>query len=148
MYLEPDLVKLSYSHDSFSFLDQKEPRSELLIRLRLSVFSELYDELVELNRRLSDYDKKIKMNEDCKRIQKLRGVGPIIATAIIAATPQPSIFKNGREFVAWLGLVPKQHSTGGKERKLGISKRGDTYLRKQLIHGCIYGVKTNDLILG
>ncbi len=109
-----------------------ENRYENLSAIAAAEFSELYDELVELNRRISDYDKKIKLyanqNEDCKRIEKLRGVGPIVATAIIAATPQPSIFKNGREFAAWLGLVPKQHSTGGKERQLGISKQGDPVL--------------------
>jgi transposase len=54
---------------------------------------------------------------------------------LIAAVSDASAFKNGRQFAAWLGLVPRQHSTGGKERLLGISKRGDSYLRKLLIHG-------------
>lgn len=63
------------------------------------------------------------------------GIGPITATALLAAVSDVSVFKNGRQFAAWLGLVPKQHSTGGQTRLLGISKRGDSYLRKLLIHG-------------
>ena len=63
------------------------------------------------------------------------GIGPITATALIAAVGDVGVFENGRQFAAWLGLVPKQHSTGGQTRLLGISKRGDSYLRKLLIHG-------------
>jgi len=63
------------------------------------------------------------------------GVGPLTATALVAAVSDASAFKNGRQFAAWLGLVPRQHSTGGKDRLLGISKRGDSYLRKLLVHG-------------
>ncbi len=63
------------------------------------------------------------------------GIGPITATALIAAVGNVGVFKNGRQFAAWLGLVPKQHSTGGQTRLLGISKRGDSYVRKRLIHG-------------
>ena len=64
-----------------------------------------------------------------------RGVGPIIATAFVAQIADPKTFNNGRQVSAWLGLVPRQHSSGGRERLLGITKRGDTYLRKLLIHG-------------
>ena len=63
------------------------------------------------------------------------GVGPMSATALVAAVADARAFKSGREMAAWLGLVPRQHSTGGKPKLLGISKRGDTYLRKLLIHG-------------
>ena len=63
------------------------------------------------------------------------GIGPITATALMAAVGDVGVFKNGRQFAAWLGLVPKQHSTGGQTRLLGISKRGDSYVRKLLIHG-------------
>ena len=59
----------------------------------------------------------------------------LTATALIAAIGDITVFKNGRELAAWLGLVPRQHSTGGKQTLLGISKRGDTYLRTLLIHG-------------
>jgi transposase len=63
------------------------------------------------------------------------GIGPITATALIAAVGEVSGFSNGRQFSAWLSLVPKQHATDGQTRLLGISKRGDSYLRKLLIHG-------------
>ncbi len=63
------------------------------------------------------------------------GIGPLTATALVAAVSDASAFKNGRQCAAWLGLVPRQHSTGGKDRLLGISTRGDSYLRKLLVHG-------------
>jgi len=71
----------------------------------------------------------------CQRLMTVPGVGPIISSAVVAAIGNGSGFSQGRDFGAWLGLVPRQHSTGGKERLLGISKRGDSYLRKLLIHG-------------
>jgi len=71
----------------------------------------------------------------CQRISQIEGIGPITATALVAAVGDKSCFRNGRQFAAWLGLVPKQHSSGGKARLLGISKRGDRYLRTMLIHG-------------
>lgn len=76
-----------------------------------------------------------KQNEVCQRLEKIEGIGPITALAIIAAVGDGSGFKNGRHFAAYLGLTPKQHSSGGKECMLGISKRGDRYLRELLIHG-------------
>jgi transposase len=78
------------------------------------------------------------------RLQQLRGVGPIGATALVAAVGDARQFANGRQMAAALGLTPKQHSSGGKERLLGISKRGDSYLRCLLIHGAraaIYAAK-------
>ena len=71
----------------------------------------------------------------CQQISKIEGVGPITATAIVATIGDPKTFKNGRHFAAFLGLVPKQSSSGGKERLLGISKRGNIYVRSLLIHG-------------
>jgi len=85
------------------------------------------------------YDNKIvtifKNNGQCKRIGEIEGIGPLTATAVIAAIGDPKVFKNGRQMAAWLGLVPRQHSSGGKQVLLGISKRGDRYLRTLLIHG-------------
>jgi transposase len=63
------------------------------------------------------------------------GEGPVIATAFLATVPEANVFRSGRHLAAWLGLVRSQHATAGKERRLGISKRGDGYLRRQLIHG-------------
>jgi transposase len=71
----------------------------------------------------------------CTRIRQIPGIGPIVATAIVAAIGNGAAFHKGREFSAWLGLVPRQYSTGGKAKLLGISKRGNVYLRKILIHG-------------
>jgi transposase len=66
---------------------------------------------------------------------RIPGVGPVVATAATATVGDAQVFANGRSFAAWLGLVPRQHATGGRERLLGISKRGDGYLRRQLMHG-------------
>lgn len=71
----------------------------------------------------------------CCRIRQIPGIGPVVATAIVAAIGNGAAFRKGRDFAAWLGLVPRQYSTGGKARLLGISKRGNIYLRKILIHG-------------
>jgi len=71
----------------------------------------------------------------CRRLCEIPGVGPLVATATIAAVGNGAAFRKGREFAAWLGLVPRQHSTGGKTRLLGISKRGNLYLRRMFIHG-------------
>ena len=100
---------------------------------------DLYEELVETEARLKKLDTKIRqlcrLNENCKRILKVPGVGELTATAIVAAVPDPKEFRNGRHLSAWLGLVPRQSSSGDKQVLLGISKRGDRYLRTLLIHG-------------
>jgi len=71
----------------------------------------------------------------CRRLRKIPGVGPLVSTATVAAVGNGAAFKRGRDFAAWLGLVPKQHSTGGKARLLGITKRGNRYLRSMFVHG-------------
>jgi hypothetical protein len=76
-----------------------------------------------------------KSNSVSQRLATIPGIGPIIATAIAATVTEPSGFRSGREFAAWLGLVPRQNSTGGKVRLGGISKRGNRYLRRLLING-------------
>ena len=76
-----------------------------------------------------------KNNENHKRLMDIPGIGLISATALIASIGNAANFENGRQLSAWLGLVPKQYSTGGKERLLGISKSGDVYLRNLSIHG-------------
>ncbi|MCU7812895.1 MAG: IS110 family transposase [Candidatus Thiodiazotropha sp. (ex Notomyrtea botanica)] len=95
--------------------------------------------LRELDQRIANYDHRInecfKRSETCQRLATIAGVGPIVATALIAAISDIRHFKNGRHLAAWLGLVPRQHSSGERSRLLGISKRGDTYLRTLLIHG-------------
>jgi transposase len=71
----------------------------------------------------------------CQRLLDVPGVGPLVATALVAAINNGDAFTKGRDFSAWLGLVPRQHSTGGKAWLLGISKRGNSYLRRLFIHG-------------
>ena len=71
----------------------------------------------------------------CRRLEEVPGIGPVIASATYAAAGDGLDVKNGRHFSAWLGLVPRQHSSGGKPTLLGISKRGNAYLRTLYIHG-------------
>ena len=101
--------------------------------------SGLYEEMVHLDKRIEELELSLKavckQNEDCQRLLTIPGVGLMTATALIAAVSDISVFKSGRELAAWLGLVPRQHSTGGKPTLLGISKRGDSYIRTLLIHG-------------
>ena len=100
---------------------------------------DLQDELAVVDRRVRSYDRRIEqlcsLSEACQRLSRIEGIGPVTATALVAAAGNAQVFKNGRQFAAWLGLVPRQSSSGGRVRLLGISKRGDQYLRTLLIHG-------------
>lgn len=100
---------------------------------------ELQEDLKALDIRVAGLDARIeataKRHPQASRLMQLRGIGPITATAIIATIGDGSQFKNGRQMAASIGLTPRQHSSGGKDRLLGISKRGDSYLRSLLIHG-------------
>lgn len=99
----------------------------------------LGQELGHLDERVAHYDERInQLGREDVRIRRLLttpGIGPLGATALVASAGDVSAFRNGREMAAWLGLVPKQHSTGGRNTLLGMSKRGDVYLRQLLIHG-------------
>lgn len=99
----------------------------------------LNDHLKELNRQVEELELQItlwhKGNQASKKLEAIPGIGPITASAIVATVGNATEFKNGRQLAAWFGLVPKQYSSGGKQILLGISKRGDTYLRTLLIHG-------------
>jgi transposase len=100
---------------------------------------ELYQELVALEARVGEFDARIEYHardrEPCRRLREVPGIGPLIATALLASAGDARQFDGARHFSASLGLVPRQHSTGGRPRLLGISKRGDKYLRTLLIHG-------------
>jgi transposase len=93
----------------------------------------------ELDRRIAAFDAEFirwaKENQDARRLVTIPGVGAIVASALVAAVGHAESFDRGRDLAAWLGLVPRQFTTGGKPKLLGISKRGNRYLRKQLIHG-------------
>ena len=92
----------------------------------------LDEEIGEIERRIAQWHRG---NDDSRRIAQIPGVGVLTATAVVAAMGDPAAFRSGREFAAWLGLVPRHEGTGGRVRMLGISKRGDKYLRTVLIHG-------------
>ena len=97
------------------------------------------EHLRAIERRIADLDGRLlqqaRHDEAARRLTAIPGIGPVIATAMVATVVDAQIFPNGRSFAAWLGLTPRQHTTGGRERLLGISKRGDGYLRRQLMHG-------------
>jgi len=99
----------------------------------------LRNDLVLLDERVTELDRDVEClaqaDPAAKRLMQLRGVGPIIATALVGTVGNARQFANGRQMSAALGLTPRQHSSGGRERLLGISKRGDAYLRTLLIHG-------------
>lgn len=116
----------------------EDAKNELTSLFR-ELLSELYDEMVHLDERVKTLEGKLDMvcrqNEACKRLLTIPGVGLLTATALVASIGDIKAFQSGRELAAWIGLVPRQHSTGGKPTLLGISKRGDGYLRTLLIHG-------------
>jgi transposase len=120
-------------------VDKLEADQAKLTALSTEVFWQLYDEFLAVEKRLAYYDEKLaalgQAHPECQRLQTIPGIGPVTATALIAAIGDVTRFTNGRQLAAWLGLVPREHSTGGKPRLLGISKRGDVYLRKLLVHG-------------
>jgi transposase len=118
---------------------QLEDEQAKLTPLSTEMFWQLYDEFLALEKRGAYDDEKLqaiaRAHPVCQRVQTIPGIGPLTATAILASVPDATPFKNGRQLAAWLGLVPCEHSTGGKPRLLGIRKRGDVYLRKLFVHG-------------
>lgn len=116
-----------------------EDASNELTAFSRRLFASLYDELLDLEDKIEAIERQVRTvyeaSEPCQRVAAVEGIGPVTAPALIAAMSDGKTFKNGRQFAAWLGLVPRQHSSGGKTRLFGISKRGDTYLRTLLIHG-------------
>ena len=118
---------------------QLEAEQAKLTPLSPEVLWPLYDECLAVENRVAYSHEKLQaMGQappQCQRLQAIPGIGPLTATAILAAVPDAAHFKNGRQVAAWLGLVPREHSTGGQPRLLGMSKRGDRYLRKLLVHG-------------
>jgi transposase len=116
-----------------------EDGENVLTPLSREVMRELYEQLVTLDERIAHADRLVQRvfteNAQCQKLAQVEGIGPVIATALVAGVGNAHEFANGRHLAAWLGLVPRQCSSGGKERLLGISKRGDRYLRTLLIHG-------------
>jgi transposase len=107
--------------------------------LSMITIGELYERMLSLQEKATEYERKIselaRQSEAVRRLMKIEGVGPITATAVLASVGDAKIIRNGREFAAWLGLTPRQHSSGGKNRLGEITKRGDVRLRTLLVHG-------------
>lgn len=105
----------------------------------LATFEELIGQLRDKDERIDVYDRRLaqaaKDDERAKRLLEVPGIGQLTATAVLAAVADANHFDNGRDFAANLGLVPREHSSGGRQRLYGITKRGDSYLRTLLIHG-------------
>jgi transposase len=107
-------------------------------RARAILFA-LRDEWEQLEQNIDTITKEIgqiaRVNDGCQRLMGIPGIGPIVSTALVAAIGNGATFRKGRDLAAWLGLVPRQHSSGGKPTLLGISKRGNRYIRKLFVEG-------------
>ncbi len=118
---------------------QAAQAAEALPQLARGAIGDLLEQLRALDERIEAYDRQIeqqaKLSEPARRLMAIRGIGATTALAIVATVGNAREFKNGRQFAAWIGLVPNQHSTGGKPRLGHISKRGDAYLRNLLVQG-------------
>lgn len=116
-----------------------EDNKARLTERSIAVFTRMYEQFKNYNAQIELYDNDIEQmsaqNNMCQEIMKIEGVGIMTASAIVATVGDANTFKNGRQMSAWLGLVPKQHSSGNTIKLSGISKRGDCYVRKLLIHG-------------
>jgi transposase len=108
------------------------PRMRNLIAMLWSEWKDLELQIDEMN---SEMERIASSDDACRRLRQIPGIGPLVATAIVASIGNGAAFSKGREFAAWLGLLPNQRSTGGKTKLGAISKRGNCYLRKILIHG-------------
>jgi transposase len=113
--------------------------AEGLPELARGAIGDLLEQLRLLDERIGEYDRRLeaqaRLSEPARRLMRIRGIGAITALAIVATVGNAREFKNGRQFAAWVGLVPGQYSTGGKTRLGHISKRGDAYLRNLLVQG-------------
>jgi len=107
--------------------------------LAREVLAGLLEQLRESDVRITAYDRRIRAlaeaSEPARRLMRMESIGPQTATALVATVGDPHVFKNGRGFAAWLGITPRQHSSGGKERLGQITRQGDSYLRTLLVHG-------------
>jgi transposase len=116
----------------------EDAQNDLSVRGR-HIIQDLREQWLEREHRIAQYDQELKeiasSNEVCKRLQMIPGIGPINSTLLFSHAGDPNNFKSARHFSAALGLVPKQHASGGKEKLLGISKQGNKHVRKQLVHG-------------
>jgi len=127
------------AHLKAAIADILENAEADLTPMMRNLINVLWDEWKIIDRQIEELGDELERisaaDAGCTRIRKIPGIGPVVATAIVAAIGNGAAFRKGRDFAAWLGIVPRQYSTGGKTNLLGISKRGNVYLRKILIHG-------------
>jgi transposase len=118
-----------------------DPTDDRVPELVRSCLAALGSQLLGLRKQILQFDRMIlawhRSNQTSKRLNCIPGVGPLLATALVASVGDPKSFRSGRNFSAWIGLVPKQHSSGGRERLGSISKQGDRYLRKLFVAGAL-----------
>ena len=118
-----------------------DPSDKWVPEVGRACLAALGDQLLGLKRQILEFDRMImawhRSNQTSKRLHYIPGVGPMLATALVASVADPRTFRSGRNFSAWIGLVPKQHSSGGKERLGSISKQGDRYLRSLFVAGAL-----------
>jgi transposase len=123
----------------------EDAENGLTVRFR-SLLAGLYGDLKQLDERVRELDKEVaaitREHEPVRRLMQINGVGPLIASALYALVGDARQYRNGRDLAVALGLTPRQHSSGGKEKLLGISKRGDKYVRTLLIHGARSALRT------
>jgi transposase len=118
-----------------------DPSDKRLLDVARACLAALGAQLRRLKEQILEFDRMImaghRSNEASKRLDAIPGVGPMLATALVASIADPKVFRSGRNFSAWIGLVPKQHSSGGKNRLGSISKQGDRYLRSLFTAGAL-----------
>lgn len=116
-----------------------DPGDRSIPPIAKTFLTRLVEQLDDTERKLKEINADLaawaKSSDVCRRLMTVPGIGPVVATALEATTGDPTFFKSGRHFAAWLGLVPRQNSTGGKDKLGSISKAGNSYMRKLLIHG-------------
>ncbi|NDV19829.1 IS110 family transposase [Pseudodesulfovibrio sp. JC047] len=128
-----------------------EDLSNRLTLIERDYLSDLYTELVDLDGKVLKYENQLQIlcgqSAECQKLLTIPGIGLLTAIALVSAIGDAHAFKNGRQLAAWVGLTPRQHSSGGKDRLMGISKRGNSYLRKLLVHGArsvVYRCRNKD----
>ena len=122
-----------------------EKNKDKLTEKSIAIFTQMYEQFKRYTEQVESYKNQVEQDAEqnvmCKEIMRIEGIGPITASAVVATVGDSKVFKNGRQMAAWLGLVPRQHSSGNKTKLMGITKRGDGYVRKLLIHGARSVVK-------
>jgi transposase len=133
------ILPKSINHLRTKFVETLENNAAKLTVLAKATFQQLYEQFISLDKIVKNHERQLEQiaseSPQCQQLLEIEGVGLLTATAAVASIGNPNAFKNGREVSAWLGLVPKQHSSGEKIVLGSISKRGDRYLRTLLIHG-------------